>query len=195
MPDSQHLSADELDILVLGMAAPRASSHVETCESCRTMVRLDRIVVTTLGQLPALDPSPLFADRVMREVRVAVPQAAPVVAAGHSPRAVAARRRLAAGALLGGGVLGAGFAWAAANPGTALGWVTPGLRSAGESLWLSFQTLSANASEQPWFSSISEALATPSRVVLTACVAGAVYAVGLVGFRQLLTEPATDAAV
>ncbi len=70
MPDTQHLTADELDLLLVGTPAPRATLHIETCDSCRTMSRLDREVVGSLARLPMLEPSEGFADRVMRQVIV-----------------------------------------------------------------------------------------------------------------------------
>lgn len=191
-PDSLHLSADELDALHVGAASSRVTSHLATCPSCTEMVALDRRLVAMLAALPSLAPREGFEERVMAQVTIAaVPLL--VIAPAPSPRELAARRRVVVGSLLTvGGVLG-GFAWAAANPTAALGAVAPALRQAGESLWLSLQTVASNATEQPWFGSLAGTLASPGRALLLFVAVGGLYALALTGFRRLLTDPAADA--
>ncbi len=191
-PDLLHLTADELDALLDGTAAERATSHLATCSSCLAMFELDRRLVTSLAALPSLSPSADFEQLVMSRVTVA-PALVPAPAAAPSPREMAARRRVAIGALLTGGSLVAGFAWAFANPAAALGAVVPALRQTGEALWVSMQTVASNATEQPWFGNVTDALGSPGKVLLAMAAVGALYVVVLTGFRRLLTDPAADA--
>lgn len=188
-----HLTADELDALLTGTPTGRVTSHLATCPPCQDMVALDRAVVAALGTLPPFDPAPGFEGRVMARVTVRSPLIEGRLVLPRSPRETAARRRVAIGGLVLGGVLAAGFAWAAANPDAAAGLTTPALRDLGETLWVSVQGLSANAMEQPWFGAVRDALATPARALPAVAGVIALYSAALVGFRRLLAEPATDA--
>jgi hypothetical protein len=88
----------------------------------------------------------------------------------------------------------AGFVWAGAHPAETLRWSGPALQDAGHTLWLSLQAIVANATEQPWFASMRDTLATPARALAAlAGIAGA-YAIGLLGLRRLMNEPATNAS-
>src|SRR5512141_558547 len=109
--DLSHLTADELDALLDGAGSARVTSHLETCADCLALVEVDRRMVSALSALPALDPHPGFADRVMARVTIkpAMDQAS---ANAPTPRSVAARRRAWAGSLLAGGALVAWFGWA-----------------------------------------------------------------------------------
>ncbi len=177
-----HLSADELDLALLSPTAPPVASHLATCETCHRMVRLDRLVVDGLGQMPALEPSPGFADRVMARVVVPTP---PI----RSARAQAARRRVLTGSLIGAGGLAASLAWAAVDPSGGVAWLGPEARQVADSLWPTWQSLSAQASGRPWSALLADATGSPVQVMVGATVAAALYALGLIGFRQLLTEP------
>jgi hypothetical protein len=110
-----------------------------------------------------------------------------------TPRSVAARRRAIGALLVTGGGIAAGFAWAAAHPADALRWSAPALQDTGHALWLSLQTVVANATEQPWFSSLRDTVGTPVRGLLIVAAAAGAYAIALMGLRRLMTEPATDA--
>lgn len=191
-PDLQHLTADELDALLDANASERATSHLATCRSCLAMFELDRRLVTSLAALPSLSPSADFEQLVMSRVTVA-PTLVPTPATSPSPREIAARRRVVVGALLTGGSLVAGFAWAFANPAAALGAVAPVLRETGDALWVSMQTIASNATEQPWFGTFTDALGSPAKVLLAMAAVGALYVVALTGFRRLLTDSAADA--
>lgn len=186
-----HLTAEDLDLLLEATPPAKVASHLATCPSCRELAIADRRLVAALESLPTWDPSPQFVQRVMSEV-VAPPVAVPVVA-GPSERERSARRRVLIGGSILGGLVTAGFAWAFANPGNALGLVEPAIQQAGQTLWVSVQALSANASEQPWFVPLRDALATPARAVPTLMGVGALYLVLLLSLRRLLNRPATDA--
>lgn len=190
--NSPHLTADELDGLLDQQISPRVTSHLATCAECASMVERDRRVVQALAALPYYDAAPDFGDRVIRGI---TPRQAPaaVVVAERSPRAVAARRRAIGALVLAGGGLAAGFAWAATHPGEALRWSGPALQDSGHAVWQSLQSVVANATEQPWFPSVRDALATPVRALLAFAGITGCYAFALTGLRRLMTEPATDA--
>ena len=191
--NSSHLTADELDSFLTKSAPPEAMSHLATCHECALMVERDLRVVRALAALPYFDAAPGLSDRVLRGL---MPRQAPpvlVAATGTSPRALAARRRAIGALVLAGGGLAAGFVWAAAHPGEALKWSGPAVQGAGHALWVSLQSVVANATEQPWFASVRDAMATPARALLALAGTAAAYAIALTGLRRLMTEPATDA--
>ena len=190
---SPHLTADELDTFLTNNAPPGLVSHLATCPECATMVARDGFVVQALGSLPYFDASPGFSDRVMRGLTPRLALAILVPATVASPRAVAARRRAIGALVLAGGGLAAGFVWASAHPGEALSLSGPALQDAGHALWTSLQSVVASATEQPWFSSVRDTMATPVRALFALTGVAGAYAIALTGLRRLMTEPATDA--
>ena len=193
--NTPHLSTDELDEILATRGSERATSHVATCAECAALVHADRELIAALATLPSFAVAPDFADQVMARIDVAVPVAAasPGLSSGTT-RSLAARRRAIGALLLAGGGIAAGFFWASAHPADALRWSSPALENTGHTLWLSLQTLVANTTEQPWFASLRDTLATPLRGLLLVTGAAAAYAIGLVGLRRLMTEPATNAS-
>ncbi len=190
--NSPHLTAEELDALLIEKRSPELASHLATCRDCALMVERDARVVRALAALPYFDAAPGFGDRVMRGL---APRKAPALPplVTVSPRAVAARRRAITGLVLAAGGVAAGFAWAAGHPSEALRWSAPALQDAGHAAWLSLQTVFANATEQPWFSSVRDTMATPARAFIALVAMAGAYAIALTGLRRLMTEPATDA--
>lgn len=192
-PLETHLTADALDAVHEGNPSPTTLLHLETCAACRGVAALDARVLAMLGSLPALDPSPQFADRIMVRLDQSRVPVAGSVAAHHTTREVSARRRVVIGSLFGGGLVTAGFAWAMIDPGTALGLVEPAFRSMTGAAWTSIQALGANAAEQPWFRPLVDSVATPGRALPVIFGVAALYAAGLTAMRRLLTRPAADA--
>ena len=190
-PSVIHLTADELDALLVGADSPRAMSHLATCPSCHAMRELDAQLVTALGTLPSWEPAAGFPDRVM--ARVSIRPKLIELPHARSPRERSAHWRVVVASVAGGGALAAALAWAVAHPSAALGWSAPTVADAGQSLWITWQAIAANTAEQPWFSGARDALATPARAFPVLVGALGAYAVALVGLRRLLTEPATDA--
>jgi hypothetical protein len=94
--EHRHLLPDEFDLLVDGEegfgVAPLAA-HVEGCATCRAEVAARRQVVAVLERLPHIDPSPLFAYRVMTKVQVFEPWYVPALDAARRflPRSRLAR--------------------------------------------------------------------------------------------------------
>ena len=189
--DPKHLTADELDAFLTDSSSQLVASHLATCPACASMVERDGRLIAMLAALPYFDASAGFSDRVMRGLAPRqAPAALPVAA---TPRSVAARRRAIGALLVAGGSMAAGFAWASAHPADALRWSAPAIQDTGHALWLSLQTVVANATEQPWFSSLRDTMATPVRALFIVGAAAGSYAIALMGLRRLMTEPATDA--
>lgn len=74
--EHRHLLPDEIDLLVDGEegfgVAPLAG-HIEQCAHCRAEVDKQLKLVSALERLPHLEPSPLFAYRVMTRVPIFEP--------------------------------------------------------------------------------------------------------------------------
>ena len=186
-----HLTADELDALLQGGASARVTSHLATCDSCVTMRELDARLILALARLPTFDPRADFSDRVMASVRMR-PELAELPRV-ISDRERSARTRVMVASIATGGAVAAGLVWAVSHPTAALGWSAPTVADAGQLLWVTLQTVAANATEQPWFGGVRDALATPARAFPVLVGVLGAYALALVGLRRLLTEPATDA--
>ena len=190
-PSPTHLTEDELDALLAGAGSPRVMSHLATCASCAAMRELDTSLIPALAALPMWEPAAGFPDRVMARVSIH-----PIVVAQPLPltaRERSARRRGVVASLATLGALAAGFVWAVAHPAATLGWSTPALADAGQSLWVTLQGVAASTADQPWFSSVRGTLTTPARAFPVLVGALGAYALALVGLSRLLTEPATDA--
>lgn len=190
-PIQLHLTAEELDALLIGSGSARTMSHLATCPSCAALRELDARLVTALAALPAWDPATDFSDRVM--ARVSIHPAPGELPQLRTVRERSARRRVIAASIAGGGALAAGLVWAVTHPAAALDWASPTVTGAGTTLWATLQTIAANAAEQPWFGTVRDALSSPTRAFPVLVGVLGSYALALVGLRRLLTEPATDA--
>lgn len=76
MVDALHLSPDELELWLDGGLPTARTSHLETCEQCRTAAEDLREIVTQLEALPELAPRASLADAVMARVALPSPAAA-----------------------------------------------------------------------------------------------------------------------
>jgi hypothetical protein len=70
--DPLHLGPEELDLWLDGRLPSSRTSHLETCDYCRTAAEETREVVQQLFKLPKVAPSLRFADRIMARVSVEV---------------------------------------------------------------------------------------------------------------------------
>jgi hypothetical protein len=192
--ERSHLTADDLDLLLLDGSSPAIASHLATCLECRQVAKLDAQVVGALRHLPQWEPGPEFIQLVMQRIQVRAPELQSVVPAVLTNRAVAARRRVVIGGSLATGVLAAGFAWAFANPAEAAALAGPTMRDVGQTLWLSLQGITANALEQPWLNGARDLLSTPSRAAPVLIAISGGYLALLLGLRRILTRPAAHAA-
>lgn len=73
-PDRQHLSEGGIQSYLEGVLDRRVTAqvddHLRTCDPCRTELDQWRPIFAALQGLPKLEPSPLFAERVMERVPV-----------------------------------------------------------------------------------------------------------------------------
>lgn len=188
-----HLSADDLDAIHLRNASGDRLAHVANCDECRKLVVRDRALISMLEALPTWEPTTEFAANVLAAITAtaaATKSALPAI----PDRVAAARRRLLIGGVAVAGLLVAAFTWAVLNPASAARLASPTIADLGHSLWISVQALAANTVEQPWFDSLRDTLASPTRAVPLLLAAGSGYVVALAGFRRVLTRSATDAS-
>jgi hypothetical protein len=74
--EHRHLLPDEIDLLVdgeEGFGVAPLLGHVERCDACRAELEAQQRLVSRLELLPHHAPAPLFANRVMANVRVFEP--------------------------------------------------------------------------------------------------------------------------
>lgn len=187
-PAAGHLTADDLDAFLIDAASPAALQHVAFCDMCRATMQADRVLVASLHGLPILAPAEGFPDRVMAQVRLAVP--APVAVPLPWPRRlVGTRRRLAtaAGTVL---AMAGSVAWTASNRELFDGWTQQAWTEGGRLLWLSLQSAAATVVAQPWFGPIEGVLASPVRTAAVLATALMAWAGGVVAMRRLVSIPA-----
>ena len=68
MESPQHLVNEELDLWLDGRLPTSRTSHLETCEECRTTAEEIREVTLQVSLLPRVAPPALFAERVMARI-------------------------------------------------------------------------------------------------------------------------------
>ena len=191
---SAHLTADDLDSFLVDAASPAALQHVAFCDVCRATVQADRVLVASLHGLPILAPADGFAERVMAQVRVAVP--APVVAPLPWRRRVLANRRtmaVAASTVL---AMAASVAWSLGNRELLDTLTRQVVTDGGQWLWTSLQATAASVSEQRWYEPVREVLASPVRTAAVLATTVAAWAGGVLALRRLVmlpTGPVPDA--
>jgi len=69
--DLSHLGPDELDLWLDGRLPDSRTSHLETCDTCRTAAEETRELVDRLNRLPRVEPQRRFADLIMARVALA----------------------------------------------------------------------------------------------------------------------------
>jgi hypothetical protein len=69
-----HLTPDELDLLLDGRLPSDRTSHLETCDECRTAVEETREVVLRLSSLPRVGPRAGFAEQVLVRFAALTPE-------------------------------------------------------------------------------------------------------------------------
>jgi hypothetical protein len=121
---TRHLLPEEFDLLVdaeagldTGFGVAELRAHVRGCAPCASELAAARAVAAELDALPHFAPSPLFVDRVMRDVQVFEPWH---VALGDAVRRLVPQSRplraaAAAGALASGALLTLVLAWLVAR--------------------------------------------------------------------------------
>ena len=163
-------------------------SHLGGCAECRTEVAELRSLFEALGTLPAFEPTPGFANRVMRHVRVRQPALAGVSAWLDRVTPQSTRGWAAAAAVFALPVVGATLlmAWLLAQPGvSAQGLWTYGAALVGDSVATTSQwawTQLSNSVLAVWAVRLAEFLDTVGRgeiglalVMFTTLTAASVY--------------------
>jgi hypothetical protein len=191
-----HLSADDFDAWMSGALAPDKREHLDHCPECLERAEAEREIVSLLGALPLMDPSPDFADRVM--LAVSLPDPFSLRSLAGVIRGLFATPRAAAFAttvtLLVVGSMTASVVWSFGHQETlaAVGsWVMAQAWQAG---WVALRGVASNVMEQPWYATIRDSLEHPARWGAISAFATLAYVLGLVALRRLLMLPAREVA-
>jgi hypothetical protein len=184
---TKHITADDLDAFHSEALSNEMRLHLETCDQCQRLVATDRELLSLLGRLEPLEPRAGFEDRVMARVSVGGARSVPILS---FPKLT--RPRLVAMTALAAGLV-ASVAWSAVNRSLLQSWLTGLSRGLVATGWTWLRAAGANLTEQPWFDLVRDTLGSPGRVAVTVVVFLAVYAVGLLALRRLIT-PSVEAA-
>lgn len=191
-----HLSSDDFDALLEGVASQDAHAHLAACAFCRKQVAADRTVVTRLESLPAFVPSSEFPEQVM--ARVVIPDPFALHSFGSARRRMfATRRSLAAAAsvaIIVVGAMAASVIWTLGNRETlaaAGSWLGA---EAVSWLWIALRGGAANLMEQPWYAAARGFLGSPTRLAILSAAVSTVYLGGLFALRKLMALPSQGGA-
>jgi hypothetical protein len=66
---TDHLALEELDLWLDGRLPPSRTSHLETCEACRSAAEETRDLVLQLATLPRVEPRQSFVEQIMARVQ------------------------------------------------------------------------------------------------------------------------------
>lgn len=191
-----HLSLDDIDTWLAGLAEPSVQVHLNYCAECFERVRGQQEIIEQLGALRRFTPAEGFEDRVMAQVAIPDPFAIHALERARR-RLLANRRSLALAALLVLTVVGSmagSVAWSLANPDTlarAGAWL---LGEAGQVFWVALRGVVSNVIEQPWYGALRAWAGSPVRVIATSAALSLAYLGGLLALRRLLTAPTPEAA-
>jgi hypothetical protein len=186
-----HLTPDDLDAWLAGVAAPALRRHVEECSSCLELVRAEEGLAAQIGALPFYAPKADFADRVMAFVYIPDPFAIRSLQAARR-RLLASRKSIAIAATVALVLLGsmaASAAWTLANRDTL---VAVGNWLAGQAAqwaWVGLRSAALNLIEQPWFAGFRNLVETPGRLALASAALSLMYLSGILALRRLLAVP------
>jgi len=193
MMDSRltHLSADDLDALLLSDGAAAVHAHLEVCGRCRRVAEADRVLVQALEALPQFAPSAEFTNRVMS--RVAVRRVAATrfrtklrMRFARDRRALVRSASAAAVLLV---AMTASAVWTLANGDLLSSWGSQILSAVNGWLWLGLRTMAANVSVQPWYGSVRDLVGSPGRLGVTLALFTVAYAAGVLVLRRLVALP------
>jgi hypothetical protein len=190
----QHLTADELDLLLEGSFPEGVRQHLGTCPPCSQLLQEARRVVHALSSVPLHVPRAGFEDRVMALVRIAVPAS---VLATLRTWALASQRNMAVAAMLAVALLaslGGSIAWSFANTELLASLGRTVLGAVAESGWVVARSLASTLFEQPWYASVRAALDSPTRLAFAAGGLVTTWVAGLLLLRRLVAIPAQRVA-
>jgi anti-sigma factor RsiW len=185
----QHLTADELDLVLENGVTESVRSHLTTCQDCSRLVATDRRLVHELSRLALHVPSVGFEDRVMAAVRI--PESLTATAALRR-RVFSTRRSLLTAATLVLGLLGsmgASVVWSLTHREALLAFSQALKDGASRVVWTTVQSLATSLIEQPWYAGVRGVLDTPERLAfaLGAVVIG--WLGGMLLLRRLIALP------
>jgi hypothetical protein len=73
IPDTRHLTPDEVELWALGLLPTERTMHLADCAACLAVADRERKLFLELAQLPRFTPEFAFADRVMAKVKIPTP--------------------------------------------------------------------------------------------------------------------------
>ncbi len=190
----QHLTPDEIDLVLEGSYPEALRTHVNGCADCSALLAGERLVVQWLGALPLHVPAAGFEDRVMARVQVVTPRSA-LATLRHRALATPASRALAAGALVSVlGSLAASIIWSLGHREVLASLGMTALRSVAELGWVVVHGLATTLVEQPWYGSARALVDSPARLATVAGVLTTAWAAGMLLMRRLIAIPAGSVA-
>ncbi|MBP2648331.1 MAG: hypothetical protein H6Q77_1955 [Gemmatimonadetes bacterium] len=190
----QHLTPDEIDLVLEGNYPEVLRTHVNACPDCGSLLAGERLVVQWLSALPLHVPAAGFEDRVMARVQVVTPRSA-LATLRHRALATPTSRALAAGAVL--SVLGsltASIVWSLGHREVLASLGMTALRSVAELGWVVVHGLATTLVEQPWYGSARALVDSPARLAFVAGGLTTAWAAGMLLMRRLIAIPAGSVA-
>jgi hypothetical protein len=190
----QHLTPDEIDLVLEGNYPEVVRTHVNGCPDCTSLLRGERLVVQWLGALPLHVPAAGFEDRVMARVQVVTPRSA-LATLRHRAMATPTSRALAAGAVISVlGSLAASVIWSLGHREVLASLGMTALRSVAELGWVVVHGLATTIVEQPWYGSARALVDSPARLATVAGALTTAWAAGMLLMRRLIAIPAGSVA-
>ncbi|HEX5635085.1 MAG TPA: hypothetical protein VFX50_17700 [Gemmatimonadales bacterium] len=185
----QHLTSDELDLVLEHSPTESIRGHVAACAACADLVAADRRLVHELSRLALHVPSVGFEQRVMEAVRIPEPLTR---SAALRRRVFSTRRSMLTAAVLVIGLLGsmgASIAWSLSHQ-EALAAVGDSLRlGLTDFVWAFVQCVAASLIEQPWYAGARSVLDTPSRLAFALGALATGWLGGILLLRRLIALP------
>ena len=190
----QHLTLDEIDLVLEGNYPEALRTHVNGCPDCSSLINGERLVVQWLGALPLHVPAAGFEDRVMARVQVVTPRSA-LATLRHRALATPTSRAIAAGALVSVlGSLAASIIWSLGHREVLTSLGMTALRNVAELGWVVVHGLATTLVEQPWYGSARALADSPARLATVAGVLTTAWAAGMLLMRRLIAIPAGSVA-
>ena len=190
----QHLTPDEIDLVLEGSYPEALRTHVNGCRDCSSLLSGERLVVQWLGALPLHVPAAGFEDRVMARVHIATPRSA-LATLRLRALATPASRAVAAGVAVSVlGSLAASVIWSLGHREVLASLGMTALRSVAELGWVVVHGLATTLVEQPWYGSARALVDSPARLAFVAGGLMTAWAAGMLLMRRLIAIPAGSVA-
>ena len=190
----QHLTLDEIDLVLEGNYPEALRTHVNGCPDCSSLINGERLVVQWLGALPLHVPAAGFEDRVMARVQVVTPRSA-LATLRHRALATPTSRALAAGAMVSVlGSLAGSIVWSLGHREVLASLGMTAFHNVAELGWVVVHGLATTLVEQPWYGSARALADSPARLATVAGVLTTAWAAGMLLMRRLIAIPAGSVA-